>query len=188
MLQYDRFLESLSLGVGVNLQSHDPLRLNVGFLLNKSVGFSRIFELDLASVEVGGELAVSNLSGELRFTRTGQGLYGHGTLTAEQTMECARCLRAYQQGLEAHLDELFVYPAEEAEDPLLAIPETGILDLHPLLREMFILDLPLQPLCQHGCNGLCPICGKDLNHEQCSHPDEEIDPRLAPLKRLLTQE
>jgi uncharacterized protein len=180
-------LESLSLGVGVNLQSHDPLRLNVGFLLNKSVGFSRILDLEMASVEVGGELAVSDLNGKLRFTRTGQGLYGSGPIQADHTMECARCLDAYQHTLQVHLDELFVYPAEKAEDPLLAIPESGVLDLHPLLREMLILEVPLQPLCREGCRGLCPICGNNLNNEQCSHPDQDIDPRLAPLKRLLSE-
>jgi uncharacterized protein len=185
MLQYGRFLESLSLGVGVNRNSHDPLRLNVGFLLHQNVGFSRVFEFDIPTSRLGDELAVEDLRGRLRLTRTAQGIYVAGVLRARMELECVRCLTPIRQPLESEFGELYVYPAEKADDPVLAIPETAILNLSPLLRELMWLDVPTQPLCRDDCKGLCPVCGNNRNVESCDHPHENIDPRLAPLKALL---
>jgi uncharacterized protein len=169
----------------VNHISHDPLRLNVGFLLHESVGFSRAFEFDTPTTEIGDELAVKNLRGRLRLTRTSQGIYAAGVLRAQIELNCARCLAPIDQPLAPELGELYVYPAEKADDPVLAIPETAILDLRPLLRELMWLEVPTHPLCREDCKGLCPVCGADRNMRDCHHPDQEIDPRMAPLKALL---
>jgi uncharacterized protein len=179
-------LESPLLGVGVNSERFDPLRLNVGFLLHQSVGFSRIFEFDLPVVTVGGDLDVADLEGGLRLTRTAQGLYGQGELRAGLTLECSRCLEIFEQPLVAEIEELFVYPPERADDSLLAIPETGILDLNPLFRETLMLATPLQPVCREDCLGLCPTCGGNRNLSACEHPDQSLDPRFEPLKNLLS--
>lgn len=173
--------------VGVNQTTRDPLRLNVGFLLHQSVGFSRIFEFEVPSVEVGGELQVKDLSGDVRLTRTAPGLYLEGVLFAVYPMECSRCLTTFDQVLAPKLGDLFVYPPEKAEDPILKIAESGVLDLHPYLREMMLLDIPIQPVCQPGCRGLCSVCGNNLNEETCDHPEQDIDPRMAPLKTLLSE-
>ncbi len=41
------------------------------------------------------------------------------------------------------------------------------LDLRPLVRDALLLELPLAPLCQEDCRGLCPTCGADLNLGPC---------------------
>lgn len=169
----------------MNQNSHNPLRLNVGFLLKQNVGFSRKFEFDHSSVQVDDDLTIRDLNGELRLTRAAQGIYVEGTLHGTLELECARCLKPFDQVLAPPLAELFVYPAEKAEDPVLAIPETAVLDLRPLLREMMLLAIPSAPVCQADCKGLCPVCGQNRNKQDCDHPQEYIDPRLAPLKSLL---
>ncbi len=169
----------------MNQNSHNPLRLNVGFLLKKNVGFSRKFEFDHSSVQVDDDLTIRDLNGELRLTRAAQGIYVEGTLRGTLQLECSRCLEPFDQVLAPRLTELFVYPGEKAEDPVLAIPETAVLDLRPLLREMMLLEIPSAPVCQSDCKGLCPVCGKDRNEVDCDHPQEYIDPRLAPLQSLL---
>lgn len=169
----------------MNLNSHNPLRLNVGFVLKQNVGFSRTFEFDHPSVQVDDDLVIQDLNGELRLTRAAQGVYIEGTLRGTLPLECARCLDPLDQELAPEIGELFVYPAEQADDPVLAIPETAMLDLTPLLREMMLLAVPTRPICRADCKGLCPVCGKKLNEEDCSHPQENIDPRLAPLQSLL---
>ncbi|MGA9192027.1 MAG: DUF177 domain-containing protein [Anaerolineales bacterium] len=170
----------------MNSERLDPLRLNVGFLLHQSVGFSRIFEFDVPSVTVGGDLNLSGLRGDLRLTRTAQGLYGQGRMEAWLPLECSRCLDTFEQTLVAEIGDLFVYPPEKADDPLLAIPETGMLDLNPLFRETFVLAIPLQPICQSECKGLCPDCGGNRNVTPCEHQEDDIDPRLEPLRNLLS--
>jgi uncharacterized protein len=52
------------------------------------------------------------------------------------------------------------------------------------MREQFYLALPMKPLCDSGCHGLCPECGTNLNRETCTCTHEWEDPRLAVLKTL----
>jgi uncharacterized protein len=163
-----------------------PLRLNVGFLLHQGVGTNRSFDFDHPSVHIG-ELNVADLRGSIRFSRTAQGLYAQGNLKAETQVECVRCLEMFSQGLTIRIDDLFVYPPGQSADPLLSIPETGILDLNPLAREYLVLDVPLRPVCRPDCKGLCPECGNNLNLAPCNHPTAEVDPRLSDLKSLLPQ-
>jgi uncharacterized protein len=170
---------------GANLNERSPLRLNVGFLLNKNVGYSRNFEFEIPHTVVDGDLEVQNLTGTLHATRTGQGVYLHGALTASTIAECVRCLDEFDLVLTAELDELFVYPPQKDVEPELTISEEAILDLNPILRELFILDIPIQPVCRTDCKGLCPVCGENRNEQQCEHPEEDIDPRMAVLKSLL---
>ena len=179
-------METRLLGGGVNLNNRHPLRLNVGFLLHENVGYSRKFEFDYPAVQVADDLDITTLTGSLRLTRTGQGLYADGRLQAASAVECVRCLTPFQQPLGMQLSELFVYPPDLAADPLLAVPETGLLDLSPIVREYLLLDLPLQPVCRPECLGLCPECGNNRNEALCQHPELDIDPRLASLKNLLT--
>jgi uncharacterized protein len=178
-------LEVLLPGSGVNLDNHHPLRLKVGFILHQSVGFSRNFDFDLPSLAFGGDLAAGSLKGSVRLTRTAQGLYAKGTLQASTRVECVRCLTEFDHLLTAEVNDLFTYPPDPGADPLLVIPETGVLDLTPLVREVLLLDLPMQPLCRPDCQGLCPECGGNRNLSPCEHPEAEIDPRLAALKSLL---
>jgi uncharacterized protein len=162
-----------------------PLRLNVGFLLHQGVGTSRNFDFDHSRVQVGSDLQVASLKGSLRLSRTAQGLYAQGELKAETESECVRCLTEFPLVLVVQINDLFVYPPNQATDPILTIPETGVLDLGPLLREYLLLNVPLQPLCQPECKGLCPECGNNLNENACEHPADEVDPRLSALRSLL---
>ena len=178
------FLETLLRG-GARLNSQHVLRLNVGFLLNKNTGYSRNFEFDEPAVQLGDDLDVTDLRGAIQLTRTGEGLYAHGSLEASITLECVRCLVLYQQTLRLELNDLFTYPAKREDDPLLIILENGILDLSPIVREYFLLDIPIQPLCRKDCRGLCPVCGESLNENNCNHTEDEIDPRLEALRTLI---
>lgn len=164
-----------------------PLRLNVGFLLHEQIGNSRTFDFDHSAVHLGEDLTLSDLRGALRLTRTAQGLYGEGQLEGVTVLECVRCLSEFDQALHIQIADLFSYPPAEASDPLLSIPETGLLDLAPLLREYMLLEVPLRPMCRADCLGLCPECGNNRNESPCSHPDVNIDPRLAGLQALLNE-
>jgi uncharacterized protein len=179
-------LETLLRG-GANLNSRHPLRLNVGFLLNKNVGDGRSFDFDHASLRVGEDLDIQNLRGSVHMTRTGQGVYANGQLQAKIQLDCVRCLTTFDQALRFKLDDLFSYPPEKASDRTLSVSMNGILDLNPLFREYLLLDIPLQPVCQQDCKGLCAECGLNLNEGECDHPLTDVDPRLEVLKTLRTK-
>ena len=164
---------------------HSPLRLNVGFVVAQSAGFSRDFPLDIPQINIPPDLHLNNLVGEIKVTRTPQGILLQADLQAFTELECVRCLTNIQQALNINITELYAFSQRYVTDSGLLMPETGVIDLNPLLREYAVLEIPISPLCKPDCKGLCPICGNNLNESTCSHEDDSGDPRLASLKSLL---
>ena len=105
---------------------------------------------------------------------------------------CARCL-ADVSGVFTFDLEKTVAPKEVLsdldEDKLddYAIIEDGFLDMDEQLMEQLEVEFPLRFLCREDCKGLCSKCGKNLNEGECNCEKREVDPRFAPLQRLLDQ-
>lgn len=72
----------------------------------------------------------------------------------------------------------------EEDDLATAFYDNEEIDLGQLLREQFYLAVPMKPLCDEACRGLCPSCGTNLNRGTCECRRDWIDPRLAPLHEL----
>jgi uncharacterized protein len=164
---------------------HSPLRLNVGFVVAQSAGFSRDFPLDLLQINIPPDLHLNSLYGSIRATRTPQGILLQVDIKTQICLECVRCLTEFQLSLDVAFTELYAFSQRYITDSGLMMPDTGIIDLAPVLREYIILEIPISPLCRPDCNGLCPICGNNLNESMCNHDDDSVDPRLASLKALL---
>lgn len=164
---------------------HSPLRLNVGFVVAQSAGFSRDIPFDLPQINIPPDLSLSGLIGVACVTRTPQGILLQVDAKALIDLECVRCLTGFQQALNINFTELYAFSQRYVTDSGLIMPETGVIDLAPLLREYILLEIPISPLCRPDCKGLCPICGNNLNESTCNHEDDSGDPRLASLKVLL---
>jgi uncharacterized protein len=164
---------------------HSPLRLNVGFVVAQSAGFSRDFPFDIAQISIPPDLRLNSLNGLVRATRTPQGILLQADFHTQIDLECVRCLADFQQTLAFNFTELYAFSQRYVTDSGLLMPETGIIDLTPMLREYVLLEIPISPLCRPDCKGLCPICGNNLNESTCFHEEESGDPRLASLKSLL---
>ena len=165
-----------------------PLRLNVGFIVHQSIGYSRDFIFDIQKILLHPDLLLNNLAGTARITRTPQGLLVQVKMNATILAECVRCLTQFEQHLEVDFTELYAFSPRSVTDSGLIMPEDGMIDLTPLLREYMTLEVPISPLCKPNCKGLCPICGENLNDTTCHHEDEVSDERLAILKKLLDKE
>lgn len=164
---------------------HSPLRLNVGFVVAQSAGFSREFPFDIPQISIPPDLRLNSLNGLVRVTRTPQGILLQADFQTIIDLECVRCLTDFQQALRFNFTELYAFSQRYVTDSGLLMPETGIIDLTPVLREYVLLEIPISPLCRPDCKGLCPICGNNLNESTCFHEQESGDPRLASLKSLL---
>jgi uncharacterized protein len=120
-----------------------------------------------------------------------------GRATTRLELVCSRCVEPFEIPVDAHF-ELRYIPAVEnagegereiAEDDLTtAFYREGSLDVIDMLREQFQLALPMKPLCTEACRGLCPECGANLNRTDCGCTPKWEDPRLAPLKGLLSRD
>jgi uncharacterized protein len=122
-----------------------------------------------------------------------------GRVRTRLLLFCGRCLEPFDLPVDALFDLRYVpqpepvgpsaeHEREIAEDDLTtAFYREGVLDIQDLLREQFLLALPMKPLCDEGCRGLCPQCGANLNRTECGCRPAWEDPRLAPLKTLLNR-
>ena len=120
-----------------------------------------------------------------------------GRVSTQLELSCSRCLDAFEIAVDAAFELRYVPQGENsgegereiAEDDLTtAYYRDGMLDVVDLLREQFQLVLPMKPLCSDACRGMCPQCGTNLNKTECACKPQWEDPRLAPLKSLLTRE
>lgn len=166
-------------------QHKNPLRLNVGFLVNIPLGESREFPIELPDLQPDPDLILHNLDGMARMTRTANGILAHIMMTATVSSQCVRCLADFELPLHTDFTELYAFSANSTTDSDLIFPEDGYINLVPLIREYMLLELPIGPLCRPDCKGLCPVCGENLNETTCHHEDDSIDPRLSILKSLL---
>ena len=120
-----------------------------------------------------------------------------GTARTELELPCSRCLEPFRLPVDAAF-ELRYLPASEMEtEPEREVQDEDLdtsyyrddqIDVNELLREQFYLALPMKPLCQEHCKGLCPECGTNLNTAACDCAPVWEDPRLAPLKGLVKKE
>ncbi|MEX1247469.1 MAG: DUF177 domain-containing protein [Anaerolineales bacterium] len=162
----------------------NPLRINVGFLVKAEPGYSRTIEFDVPEMVLGPDLTIHDLVGAARFGRTPQGLVAEVSLSGRTRTECARCLDEFELPVATEFTELYAFDERSMTESQLLLPANHQIDLAPLGREYLLLDLPITPLCQPDCRGLCPVCGINRNHEQCQHEQTFVDPRFSILKDL----
>ena len=106
--------------------------------------------------------------------------------------ECARCLSEVNGEFTFSLEKT-VAPRnllegldEEKVDDY-AIIEDGFLDIDQQVYDQLEMEFPSRFLCSDDCKGLCQRCGRNLNEGSCDCGKNEIDPRLAPLKKILEE-
>ena len=56
-------------------------------------------------------------------------------------------------------------------------------NLGEMLREQLILSIPIQALCRQQCQGLCQVCGQNLNQRQCGCEGLDTESPFAILRR-----
>jgi uncharacterized protein len=119
-----------------------------------------------------------------------------GRLQTSLQLDCSRCLEPFEVPVDASFDLRYMPQTANAgegereiadEDLTTAYYRDGVLDVVELLREQFQLALPMKPLHDEACRGLCAVCGNNLNRTDCGHAPRWEDPRLGALKGLLTR-
>lgn len=161
-----------------------PFRINVGFIIHEEVGYSHEIPFDLPKVKIE-DLELQNLQGSVTIGRTPQGLVVQGKFSADTVLECVRCLKEFTYPLEWEFTELYAFTKKSVSESELLVPEDAQLDLAPLIREYALLEIPIKPLHDPDCKGLCIECGQDLNIKDCGHSQDQNDSPFADLKKLL---
>ena len=164
------------------------MQINVSQQLKEAIGSTRSYNVD-ETVDIANQ--ESHVEGRFSLVRTDRGILARGTLRTEITVTCSRCLRSCPLALTLDVEEEY-YPTTDVltgaplplPDGYFTIDEHHILDLAEAIRQYAVLAIPMKPLCQENCTGLCPTCGHNLNLGPCDCPQQEIDPRWSGLLKL----
>jgi uncharacterized protein len=133
------------------------------------------------------------MRGMVSLAKHGHDILVRGHLEGRLNLSCGRCLEPFAPSLETAFDLLLVPAPQGAapEEEELSAAQLDLdfyagetVDLEAIIREQIILMVPLKPLCQETCRGLCPICGANLNRETCSCLVEKSDSPFAQLAKL----
>ena len=151
-------------------------RMPIDFSIEPEAPFGVSFD---GNVRVMGE--ITNRGGYMRLVATAEIPYSGS---------CARCLTdvsgVFTMPFERTVVTEGTLTEEQEEDNVdeYVILENGMLDIDDSVREALILSFPMRLLCEDGCPGLCPKCGKPLREGSCGCPTKEIDPRWAVLASI----
>ncbi|MBO0855567.1 MAG: DUF177 domain-containing protein [Nocardia sp.] len=142
--------------------------------------------LDLIAIPANAEVDL-----DLTLQAVSEGVLVTGTMSAPIEGECSRCLEPFTDELEIQLTELFAYPDsttdQTTEDDEVYRLADDMIDIEPVLTDAVGLELPLQPLCDPDCAGLCPQCGVRMAIAGPEHTHEILDPRWAGLAKFASE-
>jgi uncharacterized protein len=171
------------------------LSLNLNKIRTAQERFERVYQPDeLARETEYSVVAPVDLQFDIFKDKAQFRLVGNVKTTLE--LPCSRCLEPFTLPVEQAFDLRYQPHAQntgegekeiEEDDLTTAFYEDDEIDLGQLMREQFYLALPMKPLCEDDCKGLCPDCGTNLNRGTCDCKREWDDPRLAALRQLRTK-
>lgn len=136
-----------------------------------------------AVMEVDGELAVDDIvlgteryvleapaTFDVTIADTGTAYVATGKAHAVTKAECSRCTCEFDMDIDGDIDAYFITPAhadEVPEEQDSALVVDGKIDLEPFVVTALAVAIPLAPLHDEECKGICPDCGADLNEGEC---------------------
>jgi uncharacterized protein len=183
-------------------KQQDSFQLNT-FELPRRAGEMKEYQLDIPVKENFGVPLISVPAGEfievdVRLESVTEGVLLSADVYAVAKGECIRCLDPVEIVIERKIQELYNYePTNERgkkkkrdedeidldlEDELMM--DGNIMDLETPIRDAVVLSLPINPLCDEECLGLCPECGGKWADLPEDHAHEVIDARWASLGSL----
>lgn len=167
------------------------MKINLSGLIDRAVNkIDFKHSLDLGKISTKArEIVLTNpvdIKGSAYMTD--EGLYLDAIVSYEYYENCARCLKEFINKVETVLSGRLLETSKSSrtidDDELVFYYDNDEVELTEQVLSSILLSLPMKSLCDDNCKGLCLVCGKDLNIEECNCDIQEIDPRLAKLKDL----
>lgn len=148
----------------------------------------------LARMQADGECVFTGpVKADITIEREFDHLKAVGSIQVPINLTCGRCLATYASSIDSAFRIIFRKETvrhtevedetELCDDDLIASTYSGDeIDLAHEIEEQVSMEVPLKPLCDEGCKGLCPNCGADLNAGTCACSREPINIKFSALK------
>lgn len=169
------------------------MQINVSQLMQEPVGSTRDYDIETVT-QVTDEGKECLIRGKAHLMRMQSSLLVKCNIKTEVELSCVRCLNKYLYPMKLRFEEEYFpvidvlsgKPVTGSGEPgVFYIDEHHIVDLTEAIRQYASLAIPMKPLCNENCVGLCSHCGHNLNKGRCQCAEENIDPRWSELAKLL---
>ena len=151
---------------------------------NRKKQISLSFELEPFEFEGEEIRAIEKVSVEGVAISENDVIVINASIKTKLKLNCSRCLDTFIYPIDIDIEERFT-SNETLEDEEVVLVNSDTIDITEIVEKAIISTLPIKRLCKEDCKGLCQSCGANLNKEECSCNNEDIDLRLADLKALL---
>lgn len=160
---------------------------------DSAVDFDYLVEPAEVDLKVRFSRLASPAAFKVRVAKDGWVAQVEGSSKASVERRCDRCFS--KVAVECSLNFTCAYVkfsslSEEKETKLeilgleYSVIDRDQLDLNEVFTEQLLIEMPDRFVCETGCRGLCPECGKRKDAGECDCGKSEIDPRWAALKNL----
>ena len=113
-----------------------------------------------------------------------------GSVDIEVAIPCGRCLEEVPTqicfDIEKRLaieDNTLIDDEMEENDYLIGLE----LDVERLFYAEILVNWPMKVLCKDDCEGICNVCGANLNKGDCGCQRTELDPRMAAIQDIFSK-
>ena len=117
-------------------------------------------------------------------------IYIRGSVDVTLSIPCGRCLEEVPTQICFDIDKkLAVTDGALVDDEM---EETDYLigfelDVDKLVYAEILVNWPMKVLCKEDCEGICKVCGMNLNKGDCGCQRTELDPRMAAIQDIFSK-
>ena len=114
----------------------------------------------------------------------------NGVVDLELMIPCDRCLSEVPTKLHFDIDKELSIQEDTAVDEEMEETDYLIgfeLDVDKLVYAEILVNWPMRVLCKDDCQGICKVCGTNLNSGSCDCQRTELDPRMAAIQDRLNK-
>lgn len=113
-----------------------------------------------------------------------------GVVDIEVSIPCGRCLEEVPTSIHFEINKELTIMDKSLED--VEMDETDYLigfelDVDKLVYAEILVNWPMKVLCKDDCEGICKVCGMNLNKGACSCQRTELDPRMAAIQDIFNK-
>lgn len=157
------------------LEAENRMIIDAKKITNDGKSIRGNLELDDRFLLDDGGYFIGDLRYDVRFVRNGDQIKAKGHIKTAISLRCVKCLQNFRVKVNSVFD-IILFPSNliqvknqhlNDDEMEYIFFESNEIDIDKIMVEQLNFLIPVNPVCNSTCRGLCPVCGVDLNHGKC---------------------